>query len=58
MKMIILKKLHLKLKFVNGSIDYIKNISLTNVKWIKKDVIMCPPINILVNFNEFIKKTN
>jgi hypothetical protein len=56
--MIILKKLHLKLKFVNGSIDYIKNISLTNVKWIKKDVIMCPPINILVNFNEFIKKTN
>jgi hypothetical protein len=36
MKMIILKKLHLKQKFVNGSIDYIKNISLTNVKWIKK----------------------
>lgn len=54
--MIILEKLHLKLKFVNGSIDYIKNISLTNVKWIKKDVIMCPPINILVNFNEFTKK--
>jgi hypothetical protein len=30
--MTILEKLHLKLEIVNGSIDYIKNISLTNVK--------------------------
>jgi hypothetical protein len=36
MKPIILEKLHLKLEIVNGSIDYIKNISLSNVKWIKK----------------------
>lgn len=54
--MTILKKLHLKLEIVNVSIDYIKNISLTNVKWIKKYVTMCLSINILVNFNEFIKK--
>jgi len=53
-KHIIIKK-YPKLRIVNGKIGYIKNISLTNVKWIQKDIMMHPPINILVNFNNFIK---
>jgi len=27
-----------KLKIVNGNIDYIKNISVINAKWIQKDM--------------------
>jgi hypothetical protein len=45
-----------KLRIVNGSIGYIENISLTDVEWIQKNIMMHPPINILVNFNNFIEK--
>jgi hypothetical protein len=42
MKLIAMEILYLKLEIVNGSIDYLKNISLTNVEWIQKDVMMYP----------------
>jgi hypothetical protein len=35
---------------------YIEDISFKSVEWIQKEVIMHPPINIQVKFNEFIKK--
>jgi len=42
MKLIAMEILYLKLEIVNGSIEYLKNISLTNVEWIQKDVMMYP----------------
>jgi hypothetical protein len=56
LKIIITKKLYPKLKIVNRSIGYIENISLIDSKWIHKNVTMHPPINVLINFNDFIKK--
>ncbi len=56
MKIIIIKNLYPKLAHVNGSNRYIENISLTNSEWIQKDVTIHPPINVLVNFNDFIEK--
>jgi len=56
MKIIIIENLYLKLRIVNGSIGYIKNISLVDFKWIQKDIIMHRPINVLVNFHDFIEK--
>jgi hypothetical protein len=53
MKIIIIESLYLKLRVVNGSIGYIKKISLVDVKWIHKDITLHTPINILVNFNDF-----
>jgi hypothetical protein len=55
MKIIITKNLYPKLGHVNKSIGYIENTSLTNSKWIHKDVTMHPPINVLFNFNDFIE---
>jgi hypothetical protein len=57
MKIIITKHLYPKLKIVNESIKYIKNISLKHSKWILKNITMHPHINVLVNFNDFIEKT-
>jgi hypothetical protein len=56
MKIIIIEILYFKLIIINGSIRYIENISFTNSEWIQKDVTMHPPINVLVNFNDFIEK--
>ncbi len=56
MKIIITKKLYPKLGITNESIRYIKNISLTNSKWIQKIITMHSPINVLVNFNDVIEK--
>jgi len=56
MKIIIMENLYFKLKIVNGSIGYIKNISFVDFKWIQKDIIMHRPINVLINFNDFIEK--
>jgi len=36
MKVIVMENLYPKLIIVNGSINYIKNISITNVEWIQK----------------------
>jgi hypothetical protein len=55
-KVIITKNLYLKLKIVNGSIRYIENISFIDSKLIQRDITMHPPINLLVNFNDFIEK--
>jgi ATP-dependent exoDNAse (exonuclease V) alpha subunit len=55
MKIIIIENLYFKLRIVNGSIGYIKNISFIDFKWIQKDITMHPPINVLVNFNDFIE---
>jgi hypothetical protein len=33
-----------------------KPTSFMDVKWIKKDIMMHPPINILINLNNIIKK--
>jgi hypothetical protein len=46
------------LAITNKSIGYIENISFTNLKWIQNDITMHPPINILVNFNDFIENNN
>ncbi len=56
MKIIIIQNVYPKLGIINGSIRYIKNTSFTKPKWIQKDVTMHPPINVLVNFNDFIEK--
>jgi hypothetical protein len=56
MKIIIAKKLYPKLGIVNESIRYIENISLANSKWIHKNITMHSPIDVLVNFNDFIAK--
>jgi hypothetical protein len=37
MKVIVMEILYPKLGMVNGSINYIKNISMTNAKWIQKN---------------------
>jgi hypothetical protein len=56
MKIIIIENLYPKFEIVNESIGYIENMSFTNSKWIHKDVTMYPPINVFVNFNDFIEK--
>jgi hypothetical protein len=56
MNIIIIENLYPKLGIVNGNVGYIENISLTYLEWIQKDITMYPPINVLVNFNDFIKK--
>jgi hypothetical protein len=33
-----------------------KKISFVDFEWIQKDVTMHPPVNVLVNFNDFIQK--
>jgi hypothetical protein len=56
MKVIIIENLYSKLQIVNGTIGYIQNISLTKSHWIQHDYLMHPPVNILIDFNEFIQK--
>jgi len=56
LKMIIIENSYPKLRIVKRSIGYIKNITITNTKWIQKSLIVHPPKNVLVNFNEFINK--
>jgi hypothetical protein len=56
MKIIIIENLYPKLRIVNESIRYIENTSFTNSKWMQKYITMHPPINVLVNFNDFIEK--
>jgi hypothetical protein len=56
MKVIIMKNLYPKLWIVNENINYIENISITYVEWVQKNYTMHPPINVLINFNEFINK--
>jgi hypothetical protein len=51
----IIKNIYPKLGHVNKSIGYIEHTSFTNLKWIHKDVIVHPPINVLINFNDFIE---
>jgi len=58
MKIIITKNLYHELGIVNINFKYIENISLTNFKSTQKDVTMYPPINVLVNLNDFIEKIN
>jgi hypothetical protein len=58
MKIIIIENVYPKLGIVNANIGYIKNTSFIDVKWIQKDITMHPPMNILINFNDFIKKTH
>jgi len=56
MKIIITKNLCPKFEIVNESTKDIKNVSLTNLEWIQKDVTIHPPINVLLKFNGFIEK--
>ncbi len=56
MKIIIIENIYSKFIIVNGSIKYVENLSFTNSKWIQRDITMHPPINVLVNFNNFIEK--
>jgi hypothetical protein len=56
LKIIIIKNLYPILRIVNRSIGYIENISLIDSKWIQQNVTMHPPINVLINFNDFVEK--
>jgi len=56
MKIIIIENIYSKFIIVNGSIKYVENLSFTNSKWIQRDITMHRPINVLVNFNNFIEK--
>jgi hypothetical protein len=56
MKIIIIENLYPKLGIVSGNIGYIKNISLIDSEWIRKNITMHPPINVLININDFIEK--
>jgi hypothetical protein len=56
MKVIVMENLCPKLPIVNECTHYIENILITYVEWIFKNYTMHPPINVLINFNEFINK--
>jgi hypothetical protein len=56
MTIIIIKNLYHKLRIVNGTINYIKNISVNKSQWIQQDHSMHPPTNVYVDLKEFIKK--
>jgi hypothetical protein len=56
MKIIIIENLYPKFEIVNKSIGYIENVSFTYLEWTHDDVTMHPPINVFVNFNDFIEK--
>jgi hypothetical protein len=56
MKVIIIENLYPKLGIVNGTINYIQNISANKSQWIQGDHSMHPPTNVYVDLNEFIKK--
>jgi hypothetical protein len=56
MKIIVMENLYPKLRIINGSINYIKNTSNIDAKWIQKNKIIHFSINVLVIFNEFINK--
>jgi hypothetical protein len=56
MKIIIIENLYSKIRTINGTIGYVQNISLTKSRWIQHDYLMHPPINILIDYNEFIQK--
>jgi hypothetical protein len=51
MKVITIEHLYPKLRIVNGTINYIQNISVN--EW---DHSMHPPTNVYVDLNEFIEK--
>ncbi len=50
MKVIITKYLYPKIGIVNGTIDYVQNISIKRRNWIHYNELMPPPMNILVDF--------
>jgi len=54
MTIIIIKNLYHKLGIINGTINYIKNISINESQWIQQDHSMHPHINVYVDLKEFI----
>ncbi len=54
MKIIITKNLYPKIGIVNGTYGYVQRISLIKSLWIQHDNLIHPPINIIIDFNEFI----
>jgi hypothetical protein len=56
MKVITIEDLYPKIGIVNGTIGYVQNISIKRRDWIHYDELMHPPMNILVDFTEFIEK--
>lgn len=56
MKVIITQNIYPKIVILKGTIGYVQNILLTKSHWIQHDNLMHPPINFLINFNEFIQK--
>jgi hypothetical protein len=56
MKVIITQNIYPKLVILKGIIGYVQNVLLTKSHWIQHDNLMHPPINVLINFNEFIQK--
>jgi hypothetical protein len=43
-------------KLLMKTIGYVESVSFTKSHWIQHDNLMHPPINILINFNEFKQK--
>jgi hypothetical protein len=56
MKVIITQNIYPKTTIFKGTIGYVQSILLTKSHWIQHDNLMHPPINVLINFNEFIQK--
>jgi hypothetical protein len=56
MKVIITQNIYPKTLILKGTIGYVQSILLTKSHWIQHDNLMHPPINVLINFNEFIQK--
>jgi hypothetical protein len=55
-QIIITKTLYIYKIIVYGTFSYVQNILLTKSHWIQHDNLMHPPINVLIDFNEFILK--
>ncbi len=56
MKVIITQNIYPKIIILKGTIGYVQSILLVKSHWIQHDNLMHPPINVPINFNEFIQK--
>jgi hypothetical protein len=56
MKVIITQNIYPKTIILKETIGYVQSILLTKSHWIQHDNLLHPPINVLINFNEFIQK--
>jgi hypothetical protein len=55
MKVIIIENLYSKLRIVDGTIDYIQNISINQSQWIQQDHSMHPPTMLQPHFEGSVR---